>query len=155
MRPRLLSFELAWTDAALDAFFPEGTALPHGIRDVAPARSFDDLLAETPLEQSLGMRIALWIVALAPLFTIRRLGTIASIGEDDRRRVLERLVASPVYAVRQLVIGLKAMASLLYLRSPAVRASMITPVRGASGELVALRLGKRSEGASRRDHAAE
>lgn len=145
MRPRLSSFELAWTDAAMGAIYPEGTALPHGIARQEPARYFDQLLADAPLEQSIGLRVALWIVGLAPLFVIGKLGTIASLEPADRERVLERLLASPVYAVRQLVLGLKAMATLLYVRSDAVRASMVTPRHGGRA-LVALGVRGRSDG---------
>jgi hypothetical protein len=164
MRPRLLPFELAWTDAAFDAIFPDGTALPHGVARLHPARFFDELLVEIPLEQSLGLRVALWIVALAPLFTIRKLGTIASIEPAERTRVLERLLASPTYAVRQLTLGLKAMAALLYVQSSDVRAAMTEPVRGpaASSRLVTLRTSQRpsdpppshGQGGSH-EHAAE
>jgi hypothetical protein len=158
MRPRLLSFELAWTDAAFDAIYPDPRSsreLPHGIKQMHPASFFDALLAEIPLEQSVGLRLALWIVALAPLFTIRRLGTIASIGTQDREHVLDRLLKSPIYVVRQLVMSLKAMAALLYSQSPAVRAAMSTP-RQTPAALVQLRSRALPEGAkSREDHAAE
>lgn len=127
MRSRLLPFELAWTEAAMSAIYPDGTALPHGVVRLHPARFFDELLAEIPLEQSIGLRLTLWMVALAPLFTIGKLGTIASISPADRERVLERLLASPRYAVRQLALSLKAVAALLYVQSAEIRAAMTTP----------------------------
>ena len=74
-----------------------------------PAAFFDEVVASVPLEPSLGLRVTLWIIALAPLFTIRRLATIASLEPEARQRVLDRLLASRVYAVRQLVAGFKAM----------------------------------------------
>lgn len=157
MRPHLLPFERAWTDAAFDAIYPEGTPLGPGVRSMHPARFFDDLLHDVPLEQSVGLRLALWIVALAPLFTVAKLGTIASIAPVDRARVLERLLASPSYVVRQLALSLKAMATLLYARSDDVRIAMTTP-----RHLVTLRTGMRpargardAEGAhhDRPDHA--
>ncbi len=150
MRPRLSAFERAWTDAAFDAIYPESPALPHGIASMHPARYLDDLLRDVPLEQSIGIRLALWIVALAPLFTIWKLGTIASIDPDERPRVLDKLLASPVYAVRQLVLLLKAMAALLYARSAAVRAAMTQP----HANVVALRRG-RHEGSGSHEPAAE
>lgn len=136
MKPRLFplaSFELAWTDAAFDAIYPAPprSMLPHGVASMHPARFFDDVLASIPFEQSLGLRVTLWMIALAPLFTIRRLGTIASIAAEDRGRVLELLVTSPIYAVRQLAMSFKAMATLLYAKSDVVRAAMLTPVRRA------------------------
>jgi hypothetical protein len=127
--PRLASFELAWTDAAFDAIYPEPprSLLPHGVASMHPARFFDEVLATIPLEQSLGLRATLWMVALAPLFTIRRFGTIASLEADDRVRVLTRLVTSSNYFVRQLAMSFKAMATLLYAKSAAVRAAMTVP----------------------------
>ena len=124
---KLFGFELAWAAAAFDAVFPERTALPHGIARMNPARFLADTIAASPLEQSLGLRLTLWIVALAPLWILRRPRTISDIGPDDCQRVLERLFASPVYAVRQLVVAFKAMGSLLYAQSPEARAAMTTP----------------------------
>lgn len=129
--PALASFELAWTDAAFDTIYPEPpqSALPHGVLSMHPARFFQNVLAAVPLEQSLGLRVTLWMIALAPLFTIRKLGTIASITPEDRVRVLERLLASPYYFVRQLTMSFKAIATLLYAQSEPVRAAMTTPRR--------------------------
>lgn len=138
MRPRLCSFERAWTDAAFAAIYPErgttcppGSHLPHGMASMHPARLFDGVLAEIPLEQALGLRLTLWMIALAPLFTIRRLGTIASIPAQDRTRVLERLVTSRIYVVRQLAMSFKAIVTLLFVQSAPVRAAMSVPVRPA------------------------
>jgi hypothetical protein len=128
MRPRLFGFEAAWTDAAFDTIFPENTVLPHGIARMNPARFVDDWLAVLPLEQSIGVRVSLWIVGLAPLFTIRRLATFASLSTPDRAKVLDKLLTSPIYGVRGLVLSLKAIATFLYAQSPAVRKAMITPL---------------------------
>jgi hypothetical protein len=177
MRPRLRSFEHAWTEAAFDAIYPEPpeSHLPHGIRSMPgcplggePGRFFDHLLASIPLEQAVGLRLTLWLVALSPLFMIRRFGTIASIAPEERTRVLERLVTSPSYVVRQLAMSFKAVATLLYVQSPAVRKAMGTPVRPAlaassgeelvSGEglVSAARLTSRGkvEGGGSHEHAA-
>ena len=142
MRPHLSSFEAAWIDAAFAAIYPDqGDAkdirshLPHGIAQMNPAQFFDDVLARVPFEQSLGLRATLWLIALAPLFTIRRLGTIASIGPADRTRVLERLVASPNYIVRQLAMSFKAIATLLYVQSASIREAMSKPLE-RSGDLI-------------------
>ena len=127
--PALASFELAWIDAAFDTIYPEPplSVLPHGVLSMHPARFFQGVLASVPLEQSVGLRLTLWLIALAPLFTIRKLGTIASIGPDDRVRVFERLLASRSYFVRQLTLSFKAIATLLYARSERVRDAMTTP----------------------------
>jgi hypothetical protein len=133
----LTSFELAWTEAAFDAIYPAPprSRLPHGVASMGSGPFLDDVLARVPLEQSVGIRLTLWMIALAPLFTIRKLGTIASIDAEDRGRVLDRLVTSPVYAVRQLAMSFKALATLLYAKSDAVRTAMMTPVRRAATAL--------------------
>jgi hypothetical protein len=161
-RPRLLSFELAWAHAALGAVFPEPprTVLSHGIVRPNAARFLDELVAKAPLEQALGIRLALWMVALAPLFTVRKLATIATLEHDDRTRVFERLLASPVYVVRQLALSLKALAALLYARSPAVRARMTERVGGEGAAIVPLRRRKAPRGLpatteGAHEHAAE
>jgi hypothetical protein len=165
MRFPLSSFEIAWTEAAFDAVYPAPprSRLPHGILSMKPAPFLEDMLSSVPLEQSLGIRLTLWMVALAPLVTIRKLGTIASIDVDDRRLVLELLLASRVYAVRQLALSLKAVATLLYAKSEAVRLAMTTPVRSVaadegalarapSGLISAARLASRVAAAERHPH---
>ncbi len=146
---KLFGFELAWATAAFDAVLPEGTALPHGVARLNPAATFAEILGAAKLEQSLGLRLSLWIVALAPLWILRRPRSIAGIDAGARQLVLERLLASPVYAIRQLALAFKATTSMLYARSPAARAAMTTPERAA--ELVVL--GRRREEAH--GHAAE
>jgi hypothetical protein len=154
---KLFAFERTWVAAAFDAVLPEGTALPHGIARMDPGRFYDGAVQAAALEQSIGLRVSLWIVALAPLWLLRTPRTIASVGHDDRRRVLESLLASPVYVVRQLVAAFKAMASMLYAQSPAARAAMTAPRRlVADSGLVSLRRGAplaRERGGH--DHAAE
>ena len=136
MRPKLSAFEKAWMDAAADAIFPEQSLLPHGIARMHPARFFDEVLVEVPLEQAVGLRLTLWIVGLAPLFTIGRFGTIASISAPDRGRVLEALLATRVYVLRQLAMSFKAVITLLYVQSDDVRRAMSEPVRAAATGLV-------------------
>lgn len=140
---KLFGFELAWATAAFDAVFPERTALPHGIARMNPGRFLADVIAASPLEQSIGLRVTLWIVALAPLWFLRRPKTIADIRPEERQRVLELLLASPVYAVRQLVVAFKALGSMLYSQSAEARACMTTP-RGRPERFVTLRLAPRA-----------
>lgn len=158
--PHLSGFELAWADAAFDAIFPAppsslepgSLALVHGIGEMKPGVFLDELISDAPLEAALGLRVTLWMIALAPLFVLRRFATIASLEPSDREKVLDRLLASRIYAVRQLVAGFKAMGSLLYSQSPAIRKQMnapaATPLLG-EGSLVRI---KTREG---HEHAAE
>lgn len=145
--PKLFGFELAWADAAFDAILPDGTSLPHGIARLHPGRFLAGLVAAAPLEQSIGLRLMLWTVALAPLWILHRPTTIAGIGADERKRVLDRLIASPVYAVRQLAIAFKATASMLYAQSPDARRAMTRRADDRAQPLV--RLSARRAGPTR------
>lgn len=150
---KLFQFELAWATAAFDAILPERSALPHGLARMHPGKLLGDVIALSPFEQSIGLRAAIWLVALAPLFFLGRLRTITSLAPHERQRVLERLLSSPIYVIRQLCVGLKAMASLFFALSPAARAAMTTPVkRPFDSGLVTLR--RRVVGEPH-EHAAE
>lgn len=125
MRPRLRSFELSWTDATFEAICSDSrprTLDPNEARRAAervhPARFFDELLGEVPFEQFVGLRVALWVVALSPLFTIAKFATIASLSPRDRERAVGKLLSSSVYVVRQLAISIKALATLLWVARP-------------------------------------
>lgn len=127
MRPRLRSFELSWTDATFEAICSDSrprTLDPNearrAVERVHPARFFDELLEEVPFEQFVGLRVALWVVALSPLFTLAKFATIASLSPRDRERAVDKLLSSSIYVVRQLAISIKALATLLSVaRAPA------------------------------------
>lgn len=150
---RLFGFELAWAHAAFDAVLPEHSALPHGLARLDPARRFAEMLAVAPREQSIGLRLMLWVVALAPLWLLRRPRTIVGLSGSERQRVLGLLLGSRRYAVRQLALVLKATASLLYAQSPEARRAMTASV--AAQSLVRLRASARPGEEARDDSAAE
>ncbi len=124
MSPRTLTrMEMAWALDAFEAIFPG----PQGIGTMNVREYIQATFARIPLEPVIGLRLAIWIVALAPLFVLRRFRTLHGLTAEEREHVLVALAANPVYAVRQLVLALKAMAALLYAADPAVRARMFAP----------------------------
>ncbi len=131
---RLASWESAWAEAAMQAIFPgspeEGMA---GIADMGLTGFLADVMRYLPTRAALGMRIAIWLVALAPLFVLGRLTTIARLPLLDRERVVAALAGSRVYAVRSLVLILKTMGALLYGGDASVRARMTAASVPASG----------------------
>jgi hypothetical protein len=154
--PHLFGFELAWAEAAFDAIFPSPpkSGLVHGIAQMKPGVFLDEMLSAAPLEASLGLRVTLWMIALAPLFVLRRFATVTSLDTSDRERLLDRMLSSRIYAVRQLVAGFKAMGSLLYAQSPAIRTQMSTPTSSpllADGSLVRIKATQKDG----QEHAAE
>lgn len=169
MRPHLTSFERAWTDAAWGAIFPAPPAgydrphLVHGIEDQQPGRYLDEVLQIIPFEQMVGLRLTLWVVAFAPLFALKKLATIATLGLADRVRVMEIMITSESYLVRQMATGFKAVATMLYARSKAIRSQMHTPLKAEQSErLIAIRTSQtrvkstaKAERSASHDNAAE
>jgi hypothetical protein len=133
----LTRFERRWAHACFDTIFPgpDRGPLPLGICDMELDHFLDDTFREVPFEAALGLRLAVWFLALAPLFVIGRLATIASLSPVDRERVLLAIGASSVYAVRATVVALKAIGALFYCGDGRVRHYMMgrAALPGASG----------------------
>ncbi len=134
----LTPWENRWAEAAIGAMFPgsreEGLA---DIRGMDVPGFLGRIVRCVPFRVALGLRLAIWLVALAPLVVMRRFVTIVGLAHEEREAVLVRLVASNSYAVRSLVLILKTMGSLLYAGNDSVRARMQKPALAES--TVALR----------------
>ena len=136
---RLFAFEKAWAEVTFAAMFPDGTRLPRGVSGMHPGVFLDDTIAAVDLEPSLGIRLALWICAFSPVLFLRRPVLITGVSPDERERALDLATKSSIYAIRQLVIALKAMAALLYAQAPDVRQTMMHVTPEEHEMLVALR----------------
>lgn len=140
---KLANFEVAWAKASFGTIFPgsdEAGMQPIDAMDLGPFLS--EVTSRVPFQAAMGLRIAIWLAALAPLFVMGRLATIASLPRPDREKVLTTLLASKTYAIRSLVLILKTIGALLFCADANVRARMYARAQTAkSGErLVALRL---------------
>lgn len=126
----LTSFERRWVRAIFDTIFPGPArgALPMGAAEMDVDGFFDEMFEQAPFESCLGLRAAIWILALAPLFVLARAATFAKLAASDRERVYLELAASRIYVVRSLVIALKAIGSLLYCGNAVVRSHILAPV---------------------------
>jgi hypothetical protein len=122
---KLTRLEDRWARATLSAMFPG--AREDGFDDIV-AMDLSGYLAETtgdmPLRAALGVRVAIWVVALAPLLVVRRLVTIAGLAADERERVVATLAASRSYAIRSFVMILKTIGCMLYAGNDAIRARL-------------------------------
>jgi hypothetical protein len=129
---KLTRLERRWAVAAMQTIFPGSSEI--GLSDVR-AMNIDgflrELMAHLPFRAALGVRLAVWLVAFAPMFVLLRFATIARLALDDRERVLAALVASESYALRSLVLILKAMGALFYAADQRVRTNMM-PSRGVA-----------------------
>jgi hypothetical protein len=122
---KLSRLENTWARAALGAIFPgsseDGFASIGGMDVAGYLASVMDSL---PFKPALGLRAAIWLVALAPLFVIGRVATLPGLGQGDRERVVATLFASPSYRLRSLVMLLKTFGALLYAGDDRVRARL-------------------------------
>jgi hypothetical protein len=154
---RLFAFEEGWARAVLAAMFPVPVA-DGGEREATYGPGFSGIIASAPFEPAVGLRLALFMVILSPLFVLKRPRTFLGLTADAREQVLDGLLSSRVYAVRQLVLALKTMGALLYAHDPAVRRAMLVPKRDALITLGKHDSGTRAKGEKKSDkessHAA-
>lgn len=84
-------------------------------------RTFRRLYAgSTPLA-GLGLRFALWMVALAPVWLLGRFTTFSKLARAERTEVLSRLLRHTSLTVRELALLLKLTAAFALLGTPSVR----------------------------------
>ncbi|NOU26967.1 MAG: hypothetical protein HOO96_03590 [Polyangiaceae bacterium] len=143
----LTGVEHGWAASVLDAMFPRGASLPLGIADMDVRGFLDRTFTSFPTEPVLGLRLTLWIIVFAPLLVLKRARLFPSLPRPEQERVLDALFKSPIYAVRQLCVALKATAALLYAGNARVRAAMTrtSGLSHRSGGASLVQLGGRRE----------
>jgi hypothetical protein len=70
----------------------------------------------------LGLRLAVWMVALAPLWLLGRVATISTMARRERTELLSRLLMHNSLVVRELTMLLKLTAAMALLGTLSVRA---------------------------------
>ncbi|WP_394849102.1 hypothetical protein LZC95_16840 [Pendulispora brunnea] len=123
----LTRMEMRWAYAAFGAIFPSGASqrIPLGICDLDLETYLTQIRSRVPYRSALGLRVAIWVIALAPMFVLCRACTIMSLDSASRETLLRKMLASPVYVVRQLVMLLKAVGAVLYAGTPAVNQAIL------------------------------
>ena len=116
-------FEQDWTSDVLAAFTQEEaqglTPLPG---EVDYVRAFRRMRGGATGFCSLGLRLAIWMVAFAPLWLHGRVATFSTLARRDRTQLLSRLLAHKNFAVRELTMLLKLTAAMALLGTASVRA---------------------------------
>jgi hypothetical protein len=64
---------------------------------------------------------------VAPLFVLGRFRTFMGLDTPAREKLLDALMKTSAYAVRQLVMALKTMGALVYARDEGTRKRLMTP----------------------------
>src|SRR5271166_4603625 len=121
----LTPLENTWAAATLGAIFPGSTDA--GLADIGGmdvSGFLAGVMRRLPFRAALGLRAAVWVAALAPLFVAGRFATIAGLRRAERENVVALLFASRWYALRSLMMILKTFGALLYAGDAAVRARL-------------------------------
>lgn len=119
----MMGFERRWVRHLLGAFAPSGGP---GLSPLAGEVDYESAFVRmrrhaTPLA-ALGLRAALWMAALAPLWLWGRLATVSRLAKERRSELLRQLLSHRAFAVRELTMLLKLSATMALLGTPSVRA---------------------------------
>jgi hypothetical protein len=119
----MLSFERRWARHVLAAFAPTGgPGLAPALEEVDYQDVFARMLRGASPWAAMGLRLALWIAALAPIWLWGRLTTVTKLAAERRPELLRQLLHHRAFAVRELTLLLKLCAAMALLGTPSVRA---------------------------------
>lgn len=122
----LTKFEKRWARAALTGIFAErehGVRVPFDRLDIEG--TLDETIAFIPWRSGMGLRIAIWMIALSPLWLALRFATIASVALQEREKLLARLIYHRFYLVRQLALLFKAFGAIWVFRDSQLREDVL------------------------------
>ncbi len=118
----MLAMERRWAAAVLEGFAPVGGA------GLAPAEgeadylgAMEQMMRASTRKAAFGLRVALWIAALAPVWLLGKLHTLGSMSREGRAEILARLLAHRVFLVRELTLLLKLSACMALFARPSLR----------------------------------
>jgi hypothetical protein len=142
----LTRIERRWARAVCETVYPtraEGGALPLGVGEMDLDAFLDETIGSLPPEPAIGLRLAFFVLTLAPLFVLRRFALLPSLPYEDRARVLKAVASSRSYALRSTIIAVKAVLSLFYCGDlrvrPAIWGTAPSASPGPATDLVSLR----------------
>jgi hypothetical protein len=127
----MTGLERKWAVDLLSAFAPDTSSTDehNDGRVLAPLRGevdylamFDRMRRGATRIAAFGLRAALWIVALAPLWQRGRLQTLSTLSIRDRAAALSSLLSHHSLIVRELTLLLKLCAAMALFAAPGVRA---------------------------------
>ena len=116
-------WEQAWAEAVLNAFVGEG-----GSGLTVKQGEVDYMSALTRMRErgtalaAFGLRVAIWMVATAPLWFFGRFVMFGTLARSERTELLSRLLTHHSFAVRELTLLLKLTAAMALFGTASVRA---------------------------------
>jgi hypothetical protein len=121
---KLNALERRHANAILRAFAPENG--PEGLvpaeGEVDYTGNLEKMANAMSARARVGVRLALWIVTFAPLWTGMAFATMAGIPVEKRSALLEKMLVSSSFIVRELALVMKIGASFALFASKSIRA---------------------------------
>lgn len=119
----MMRFERRWAQHLLAAFAPvsSGEGLAPRPEEVDYLGVLARMRAKASPLAALGLRLAVWIAALAPLWLWGKVTTISALAIERRSQLLRELLGHRAFAVRELTMLLKLCAAMALLGTPSVR----------------------------------
>ncbi len=119
----MTALERRWAVDLLSAFAPVGgTGLAPLEGEVDYLGVLETMRRRATRLAALGLRAAIWLLALAPLWHRRSLRTISALPQVARAALLSELLVHRAFVVRELSLLLKLCASMALLGTLSVRA---------------------------------
>ena len=118
----MLAFERTWAVSVLEGFAPSGgPGLSPEADEVDYLGALQKMMRASTGRAAFGLRVAVWIVALAPMWMLGKVGTIRSLAPAGRAELLRRLLAHRFFLVRELTLLLKLGACMAIFARPSLR----------------------------------
>jgi hypothetical protein len=117
----MLPCERRWAVGILRSFARIGNE-PSPITDAAYLAGYDALRIRARVVARIGLRLAVWVVAVSPLFLGRKGRFFGALDTEDRTRILEELLVHRFHPVREAAFVLKCAACLALFRDGEFRA---------------------------------
>jgi hypothetical protein len=115
--------ERSWAVTLLSAFAPTGApGLSPREHEVDYLAAYSRLVHGAAPLASLGLRFAVCLTALAPLWHWRRPRTVVGLTSVERTRLVDELLRHRTFVVRELLLLVKYAAALALLGTASVRA---------------------------------
>lgn len=118
----MLAFEGRWAAVIMRTFSDTDDAPPWAVSSDDYLAALETLRSRARWLARVGLRLAIWLIALAPLWRLSQVATFASLPAERRRSLLEELLAHPSLAVREAAFVMKFVASLALFKCDEVRA---------------------------------
>jgi hypothetical protein len=121
---KLLKIERRFVQAVLEGYAPststEGLVPREGEVDYVTA--FQTIADASTDRARIGVRAGLWVIALAPLWLGVAFATMAGIPVEKRAKILDRMLGSNAFIVRELALLIKISAAFALMGTASVRA---------------------------------